>query len=231
VLLAQACGQFVALLPLFAQVRAAVLAALQGGDAGPLPALTALSGGVADVIVPDFVLFLGACWRARQLGDVAAGMGDAPIVHPRRLVWICAGAAGYAAALGGVAGVAARHGSAVAATLGDYLGQTADASLSARLLAAVHIVVLAPLVEEMFFRGWLWQGLRLTRGTAAAGWLTAALSLGYEGLDGGWPLLLALLPPTALITASRALCGSIRASALTHLAGNAALLAAYRLAA
>jgi membrane protease YdiL (CAAX protease family) len=230
VLLAQACAEFAQYLPLFFVIRAQLLLALQGGELGSLPALAAPAGIPVDWIVMDVVLFIGAVRRAKAVGgEIAAGMGDAPVRRPAWLAGICGFAGLYAAAVGYVAGLSVRLGSGPAQTAIGDLGDFAHDPVAAQIVAVVHALLLAPLVEEMFFRGWLWEGLLPTCGGVATAALTAAACLAFDGLDGGWPRFTALLVPTALMTLARAACGGIRASALVHLVNNAMLFAAFRL--
>ena len=84
-----------------------------------------------------------------------------------------------------------------------------------------------PISEELFFRGWLWMGLAhwwSIRTTAVA---TGLLWLLAHASDGGPWRVIILVPTALLVTAARALGGSVRASIMVHFAGNAAVAAVF----
>ena len=79
---------------------------------------------------------------------------------------------------------------------------------------AVEAAVLAPLAEELFFRGWLWTALR--RHWRA--FPTALLTCGFwllVHLERGLLLPLFLLPTAVILGFARHFCG-IRASVILH---------------
>ncbi len=115
----------------------------------------------------------------------------------------------------------------------DFFGQAQtslplpNGRLSVGFAAWLSLVVVvgAPVSEELFFRSWLWVGLRRwwsLRATAAA---TGLLWLLAHAGDGGWRRILLLVPTMILISTARAIGGSVRASMVVHVAGNATLAA------
>lgn len=94
-----------------------------------------------------------------------------------------------------------------------------DAGYVAWNLAVV--VAGAPLAEELFFRGWLWGGLRRHWGVWRTGLMTGLLFLAFHGTYGDWRLLVVLVPMVVLMTLARHFGGSVRASLAVHVANNA----------
>ena len=91
------------------------------------------------------------------------------------------------------------------------------------LFARIFLVaVLAPLSEELFFRGWLWEALR-RRGVrpAMTACATAIPWLLLHGIDSPWRI--AMLVPAALIfSLARLWSGSVRGSLAVHVTNNGA---------
>jgi membrane protease YdiL (CAAX protease family) len=88
------------------------------------------------------------------------------------------------------------------------------------LLHALASVVIAPLGEEMFFRGFLWTGLRkywnapLTALFTAGAWLVVHVNVAQ---------IVFLLVPALLISIARHVSGSVRATILIHATYNLAV--------
>jgi membrane protease YdiL (CAAX protease family) len=83
---------------------------------------------------------------------------------------------------------------------------------------AVATVILAPLAEELFFRGWLWTGLRRHWRALPTALLTCGFWLLIH-LDRGLLLPLFLLPTAVMLGFARHFCG-IRASIILHVTYN-----------
>ena len=100
-----------------------------------------------------------------------------------------------------------------------------DAS-SAYLMAAFGIT-LAPLMEELFFRGLLYPLLRRAFGLTIAVVLTAAAFAAIHGTQLGyaWAPILSIFVVGVVLTAARARSGSVAASFLMHCGYNFALFA------
>jgi uncharacterized protein len=88
--------------------------------------------------------------------------------------------------------------------------------LAAMLLLAVAV---APVAEELFFRGWLWTALRRSWGVFPTACCTAFLWLGIHAIDGPVRALV-LLPTAILLCLARYYGGSVRASLLVHVVNN-----------
>jgi len=83
----------------------------------------------------------------------------------------------------------------------------------------VLIAVLAPIGEELFFRGWLWTALRRSWGPAATLICTSLPWLLMHFADGTWRALV-LVPAAILLGLARHYGGSVRASLILHLVNN-----------
>lgn len=156
------------------------------------------------------MLLWAARRRARVVGDgsVPAGFGDGPLRRPALL--------GLLSLL---------HAVAVAAWLAflDHGGRPAPLPADAKatgfvIVLALLVILISPLAEELFFRGWLWTGLRrhwhpvpVMLATASA-WLLVHLG---EGL--AKPLY--LVPAAISLSLVRHYCG-LRAGILLHGANN-----------
>lgn len=97
---------------------------------------------------------------------------------------------------------------------------------SAWWLAAFGITV-APLVEELFYRGFLYPVLERRTGVVAAVLLTSVpFALMHAAqLAASWAPLLVLFSVSVVLTAARALTGSVAVPFLLHAAYNATLFA------
>src|SRR5260370_38714818 len=88
-------------------------------------------------------------------------------------------------------------------------------------------VLLAPIVEELFFRGFLYPALARRTGVMVAIVLTAAgFAFIHESqLAQAWAPLLMLFLVGLVLTITRARTGSVAAGVLLHMAYNATLFA------
>lgn len=90
-------------------------------------------------------------------------------------------------------------------------------------LLTAGVVLLAPLAEELFFRGWLWTAMRkywsapLVMLTTGGFWLILHLP---EGLN----RVVLLVPVAICIGLTRHFCGSVRASYAIHLTYNTCVI-------
>lgn len=92
----------------------------------------------------------------------------------------------------------------------------------AAVAGAVHIAFLgliAPVAEELFFRGWLWTALRKSWSPALTLCCTSGLWLSLHVMDGLWRPLM-LLPMGILLGLARHYGDSVRASLALHLMNN-----------
>lgn len=88
--------------------------------------------------------------------------------------------------------------------------------LASRVALAVAI---APVCEELFFRGWLWTGLRRVWSIWPVMLVTASLWLAMHLADGIYRPLF-LLPAAIILTSIRAIAGSVRAAIAAHMFNN-----------
>jgi uncharacterized protein len=93
--------------------------------------------------------------------------------------------------------------------------------LTVMLLLALGV---APVAEELFFRGWLWTSLDRCWGVWPTAVCTAGLWLGIHALEGPVRALI-LLPAAILLSLARHHGGSVRASLLVHVVNNATAVA------
>ena len=163
-------------------------------------------------------LMLRVAWSKalRQGGpDPRGWLGDRPVQHPRAIALLISLDAAYVV---GATWWAAR---------GTLHGFSADLAWWAQGLVLATAIVVGPLWEEVFFRGWLWAGVERDRGPGSAAWITSALWLASH-LVGGWQGTLLLVPTALALAATRCVGNSLRASLALHGVNNAAsILAAH----
>jgi membrane protease YdiL (CAAX protease family) len=170
---------------------------------------------VAYVMIVGFMAFIVALRHNKSLGEA---------IHwnfPSGSRWLGALAGGAALGLG----------SQVASSfLGRWIPKTLpidqyfrDAA-SAYMLAAFGIFI-APLVEELFFRGFVYPALaRWTGGALSIVVTAAAFSLLHEGqLAHAWVPLLVLFSVGVVLTVVRARTNSVATSVLVHMGYNGVL--------
>ena len=87
----------------------------------------------------------------------------------------------------------------------------------------VLVTLVAPVCEELFFRGWLWTALRRWWGPLPTALATASPWLLLHVTDGGWRRVVILLPAAILFSLGRHACGSVRASIVMHIVNNGAV--------
>lgn len=170
-------------------------------------------------------VYLG--WRAGA-GDLRAGLGWLPV----RRCWLVVALVTCALLLG-----AAQVGlPAVSPAVHDFLERAAPAMAGLPVGSGAYVLwfaatmgVGAPVAEEVFFRGWLWGGLRREWGAWGTGLTTGAMFLLLHGAGGEWRLLVALAPVAMVLSLAREFGGSVRASLAVHMVNDlvvAACLAA-----
>jgi membrane protease YdiL (CAAX protease family) len=86
-------------------------------------------------------------------------------------------------------------------------------------------LAITPICEEMFFRGWLWTGLRRRWSPGRVMLGTALLWLLGHLADGNLTHLLFLTPLAILLSVARHWCSSLWASVLLHIINNGAAAA------
>ncbi len=171
------------------------------------------------LLVADAVLVFAGWRRGATVGggNALAGLGFGPMRRPGLLLAFAT--MGEAVVFGWAILVysvlqPSNHG-----VIASLLAATPRASLLAQAGTLLCTVVLSPLWEEFFFRGWLWTGLRRHWGTLPVMLATAIPWLSLHMFDG---LLrpLYLLPMAVMLCLARQYCGGIRASITLHVLNN-----------
>ncbi len=91
------------------------------------------------------------------------------------------------------------------------------------ILGFLAMTILAPLAEEFFFRGWLWDALRRSWGPAATATLTSLLWLLTHAPEGGVARMTLLVPAAIALSYARHRGGSVWASIIVHMCNNVAV--------
>lgn len=93
-------------------------------------------------------------------------------------------------------------------------------------IVSIFAIFVAPIVEELFFRGFLYPALAQRTGTTAAIWLTALAFTVLHGaqLSYAWAALAPILVVGLVLTIIRAVSRSVALSVLVHTGYNGAIL-------
>ena len=103
----------------------------------------------------------------------------------------------------------------------DIMARLEEGGPFAVMAKVALAVVLAPISEELFFRGWLWESLRRRgHGVLSTACLTALPWLLLHGLDSPARVLF-LLPAALVFSLARHYGGSVLASLVVHVTNNA----------
>jgi membrane protease YdiL (CAAX protease family) len=150
--------------------------------------------------------------RSTGAGSMRAGLGGLRITRPIVTAAIAVVVAAYALAL----------------TLWIYRANPPLVAAMTAMnwlafgLSTFALVIAAPFGEELFFRGWLWTGLRTHWGTLATAAATSVIWLALHAPD-GLALVVLLLPLAGALTLARRFGGSVSASLAVHFAYNTAV--------
>jgi membrane protease YdiL (CAAX protease family) len=153
------------------------------------------------------VLLYASSIRGRIVGggDRRLGLGVAPIARLPIIIGLSAIVALYAVLLDFI----------VYKYRPDLFFQFSSVPLWLILFDSLVFVVLAPLAEELFFRGWLWTGLREHWGVLPTGLMTALMWL-VAHLDRGIGYVALLFFPALILTIARQVGKSVRATIPIH---------------
>jgi membrane protease YdiL (CAAX protease family) len=151
--------------------------------------------------------------RGRYLGggDLVLGLAAGPIRRPWALAWVSIAQLGISCLIGAHFWMADGQQRQMIAVMADdpmYLIEN-----------VVSVVVLAPISEELFFRGWLWTALRRSWGVWPTALCTTVPWLALHGFD--FVRLTKLLPLAVIICLVRHRIGTVRATIAIHAANNA----------
>jgi len=152
---------------------------------------------------------------AARRGAIRTGLGDRALGSPAVLAGLALIVIAYAALL---SYLQFRNSD-------DFFGAVFRAGTGWRLTAFLVLGLLAPLAEEMLFRGWLWTGLRRSWPGFACTLATGLIWILTHFAEG--PVKMAILAPVALLLGlARQSSASWRGPLLLHLALNIASLVA-----
>jgi membrane protease YdiL (CAAX protease family) len=153
------------------------------------------------------VLLYASSIRGRIVGggDRRLGLGVAPIARLPIIIGLSTVVVLYAALLD----------FAIYEYRPDLFFQSSSVPLWLALLDSLVFILLSPLAEELFFRGWLWTGLRKHWGALPTGLMTAVMWL-LPHLERGIGTVGLLLFPALILTIARQLGKSVRATIFIH---------------
>ncbi|HEY1931665.1 MAG TPA: CPBP family intramembrane glutamic endopeptidase [Acetobacteraceae bacterium] len=171
------------------------------------------------LVMADVVLVLAGWGRGEIVGDgdARAGLGLGPIRRPGLLLLFATVGEALIFAWAVLLFVLLKPAQTdVLSTLFKAAPTAGTVVQGVTLLCAV---VLSPIWEEFFFRGWLWTGLRRYWGRLPVMFATAIPWLLLHSFDG---LLrpLFLIPAAILLSLAREYCGGTRASLTLHVLNN-----------
>jgi len=170
-------------------------------------------------IATQSVFLLVSQRQGRRIGagNIAAGLGDRPVRRPGLIVGLSVAQVAISAIVLGVA----QQIPGLADSLKDaekLSGLFFDGTMW-MLPGLVMIVILAPLGEELFFRGWLWTGLSQVWSPLAVSCVTGGLWLSLH-IGNGLLYPLFLIPASIVFSIIRHVGGSVRASIVAHVINN-----------
>jgi len=110
-------------------------------------------------------------------------------------------------------------------SIDDFFGAVFRAGFGWRLAAFLVFGLLAPVAEELLFRGWLWTALRQSWPASTCSFVTGILWAGTHVTEGTIKVAV-LLPVGLLLGFVRGRSASVRAPVLLHLALNLGSLTA-----
>ena len=209
---------------------AAVLMGIGGGLLSNLagPRFSSTPTDVVYVLVPAWVfqgiLLLAALRQGRRAdgGDWRTGLGAGPVVNKRRVMLLCALMLVWLTGFILLTSAIPALRDFVKSVTPDVLSGGGDDGVGMIFLRVGLVAVLAPVSEELFFRGWLWEALR-RRGHAMGmtACLTATPWLLLHGIDAPGRILV-LIPAAVIISLARYHGGGVRASLAVHMTNNGA---------
>jgi uncharacterized protein len=194
----------------------------QGLGLGFVPAPNLLAYVLAGSTAFQGTLLWGALRQGRRLGrgDRSAGLGIRRIRHIGQVALLCV--VMIVCLLSFVllaAHIPALREFAKSVTP-DIMARLGEGGPLAVLMKVTLAVILAPLSEELFFRGWFWEALR-HRGHAfvTTACMTALPWLLLHGLDSPARIVF-LIPAAVVFSLARQQGGSVIASLIVHVTNN-----------
>jgi membrane protease YdiL (CAAX protease family) len=158
------------------------------------------------------VLAWAAFERGRVVGqgDLRDGLGDGSVENRSTIAILAIVLVAYGAVVAVADSVAHP----------DILSARLSVSRWLLLLSWIFILLVAPVMEELFFRGWLWTGLREHWTPLPTAVVTSALWLALRYLESGSTRALLLIPVAVVLATARNIGDSVRASIVVHLSYN-----------
>jgi membrane protease YdiL (CAAX protease family) len=163
--------------------------------------------GVRRMLGVGFVtLLVASAIRAKIVGNgnLQVGVGNYPIAAPALIIVL--GIAEVAFVVTGIEVQYASH-----PDLFSDVPPLDLASPGSSAVLTINYIVLAPLAEELFFRGWLWTGLRKHLSPLSTAAITSVLWIGAHG-----NFSLGLIMHSVVLSFARHSGNSVRASFALH---------------
>jgi membrane protease YdiL (CAAX protease family) len=153
-------------------------------------------------------------------GDRCEGLGARPIRHQGMVVIFCLAMIIWLGVFITLMGRFPALRDYAKSVTPNVLTGMGDDNIVFVVLRLVLVAVLAPVSEEFFFRGWVWEALR-QRGhaTVITACLTAFPWLLLHGVDAPGRILF-LIPAAVIFSMARSYGGSVRASLCVHVTNN-----------
>jgi membrane protease YdiL (CAAX protease family) len=178
-------------------------------------------------------LLLGALWQGRRAGGGAwrVGIGFWPLRRPRLVANLCVLMFGWLIAFLMLMAAIPSLREFIRSVTPEILAGGLHGNVLAALVRLVLIAILAPVSEEFFFRGWLWEALwRRGFSPVTTAVITAIPWLLLHGVDSPWRVAF-LVPAAVIFSVARHFGGSVRASLAVHMTNNGAAIVFQTLAA
>lgn len=167
-------------------------------------------------------LLLGALWQGRRAGggDRSVGLGVRRVRRLGRVALLCMVMVVWLLAFVLLAARLPALREFAKSVTPDVLSGLGDGGPAVVLLKVALVLLLAPVSEELFFRGWLWEGLRRRGHTVmTTAWLTALPWLLLHGIDSPGRILF-LIPAAVVFSFARHQGGGVLASLAVHMTNN-----------
>jgi membrane protease YdiL (CAAX protease family) len=169
-------------------------------------------------------LLLGALWQGRRAGrgNWRAGLGLMPIRNVGPILLSCAAMIAWLIGFIALAATFPALEEFARSVTPDILAELERGGPEILVFKVALVAVLAPVSEELFFRGWLWEALsRRGHAVVTTSSMTAIPWLLLHGIDSPGRILF-LIPAALIFSIARYKGGSVFASLAVHLTNNVA---------
>lgn len=174
----------------------------------------------------QITMLLGSLIQARRAGEgsIRAGLGWRPMRRKLVIALLCLAALMWMGCFIALTVWFPALRDLVKSATPDLLAHADQLGLPGAIARVLLLAALAPLSEEFFFRGWLWEALR-TRGvsTLPIALLTTLPWLLLHGLDTPWRIVF-LLPAALIFSTARIMSRGVQASLCVHVTNNLAIV-------